>query len=493
MSSLNIPAHEEKPLQWTRVISRIGVLVFGLITAAPLFFHGYVGTYTRYIADDFCTAGSLRTYGLLESQVYWYTSWSGRYSFTFMINALESLGAGAAQLLPFLLILAWVLTLSFLIRNVIRMIGLEAPISATIVIAALIELAILAGVGNRFQSIYWFTGIVTYTVPLVMLCAYLAILLTNRGERRLSIGAPGWLIISFVGMFFLGGFSETYVAVQTTLLGGLIVGTLFLGRSRSNRDYLKFLGLGLLGSVSSMIAIILAPGNSARATFLPERTGILLLLDRTFLDLKIFLSRIFYEEFIALILVLVFPAVVLILLSSPQQERRNLTTAQSFVILLGLPVMTVLLLLASILPYEYGVSSYPDERVLMIARFTLYASMGVWSIFFGALLPQHVPISSSRIKLVGYTLLFVTVILGVVLSIQELSTTFEIAPRMTQFASSWDTRHEKLNQARAEGKNNVAAASLTHMGGLAEIGRDPDEWINRCVAEWYGLDEVVAK
>jgi hypothetical protein len=31
------------------------------------------------------------------------------------------------------------------------------------------------------------------------------------------------------------------------------------------------------------------------------------------------------------------------------------------------------------------------------------------------------------------------------------------------------------------------------MGGLAEIGRDPKEWINRCLAGAYDLNSVVAK
>jgi hypothetical protein len=39
----------------------------------------------------------------------------------------------------------------------------------------------------------------------------------------------------------------------------------------------------------------------------------------------------------------------------------------------------------------------------------------------------------------------------------------------------------------------LAARSLTHMGGLAEIGFNPDEWINRCVAQTYGLEKVIAK
>jgi hypothetical protein len=31
------------------------------------------------------------------------------------------------------------------------------------------------------------------------------------------------------------------------------------------------------------------------------------------------------------------------------------------------------------------------------------------------------------------------------------------------------------------------------LAGLAEIGHDPEEWINRCVAGTYGLGSVVAK
>jgi hypothetical protein len=30
------------------------------------------------------------------------------------------------------------------------------------------------------------------------------------------------------------------------------------------------------------------------------------------------------------------------------------------------------------------------------------------------------------------------------------------------------------------------------MGGLAEIGKDPTEWINRCVANSYGLERITS-
>src|SRR5690606_24235274 len=62
--------------------------------------HGYLGWFTRYLGDDFCTAGILVANGLLESQIHWYTIWSGRFSFTFLVNLAEMVGPGIVPVLP---------------------------------------------------------------------------------------------------------------------------------------------------------------------------------------------------------------------------------------------------------------------------------------------------------------------------------------------------------------------------------------------------------
>jgi len=65
---------------------------------------------------------------------------------------------------------------------------------------------------------------------------------------------------------------------------------------------------------------------------------------------------------------------------------------------------------------------------------------------------------------------------------------------MRDYATAWDERDQKLRLAANDSLEIVYAASLPHMGGgLAEIGFDPDEWINRCVASTYGIDQVIAK
>ncbi len=48
-------------------------------------------------------------------------------------------------------------------------------------------------------------------------------------------------------------------------------------------------------------------------------------------------------------------------------------------------------------------------------------------------------------------------------------------------------------EARQDGVTSLPVASLTHMGGLDEISRDPTHWVNVCFAQAYGLKRVEAK
>jgi len=42
--------------------------------------HAYLGSFNRFVADDFCSAYFARRLGLLRSVWFWYTTWFGRYS-----------------------------------------------------------------------------------------------------------------------------------------------------------------------------------------------------------------------------------------------------------------------------------------------------------------------------------------------------------------------------------------------------------------------------
>ena len=65
-------------------------IVLGVSMMIPLGMHAFMGGFARYIADDFCTLGTLRRLGFFGSQVNWYENWSGRFYFTLVVNLKHS-------------------------------------------------------------------------------------------------------------------------------------------------------------------------------------------------------------------------------------------------------------------------------------------------------------------------------------------------------------------------------------------------------------------
>src|SRR6478735_5015775 len=63
-----------------------------IVLALPLAAYASVGAYARYTADDYCWAGVLRVEGFWRAQMLWYTGYSPRYAFTFLVNLAELAG-----------------------------------------------------------------------------------------------------------------------------------------------------------------------------------------------------------------------------------------------------------------------------------------------------------------------------------------------------------------------------------------------------------------
>jgi hypothetical protein len=190
------------------------------------------------------------------------------------------------------------------------------------------------------------------------------------------------------------------------------------------------------------------------------------------------------------------PLVLVWLARKAEADHGSATAAESRsgVAAVGLlPIVTPLLMLATIVPYEYAVSSYPDARVLVTTMFVLVSGLVLWGVALGRLAAG---LRFARRTFGGAVALALAVVVSVGLlaaAIRSTSGILTFADEARPYAQSWDTRDEKLRVAAGTNAELVPAASLRHMGGLAEIGRDPDEWINRCVAGTYGVGAVVAK
>src|SRR5207253_10529101 len=182
-------------------------LVLGAAMALPLLVYAWVGSFSRYTADDYCWAGVLRTEGFINAQVAWYTAYSPRYAFTFLVNLVELAGPAIVPALPALAIVVWVAVLTWSLRQLDVRLAKQQRTVPAFVLAELVALASLQTAPDLPQSLYWQTGMLTYLLPLV-LATFLIGWIRRGSTRWWALLVSG--LITFVG----GGLSETYLVPQ---------------------------------------------------------------------------------------------------------------------------------------------------------------------------------------------------------------------------------------------------------------------------------------
>ncbi|MGH2605608.1 MAG: hypothetical protein ACRDG5_03365, partial [Anaerolineales bacterium] len=165
------------------LLGRVYPWAAAVIGTLPLAGAASMGFFARYIADDFCTAGTLRRLGFWESQSNWYLNWSGRYSFTFVATSLNLIGPGVTPWLPLAALVLWLGAGAYLVRAWIPMGEGSTARGISVALSALLLFFTVGGTPNLYQSLYWQTGMLTYSLPLVLGTFYLGWLLKRSREE----------------------------------------------------------------------------------------------------------------------------------------------------------------------------------------------------------------------------------------------------------------------------------------------------------------------
>jgi hypothetical protein len=479
----------------SRIIVGAGI-VLGASMMIPLGMHAYMGGFARYIADDFCTLGTLRRLGFFGSQVNWYEHWSGRFSFTFIVNLTQLAGPKLTPILPALALALMLLALTCLILRWQRWLRMSRSIVLAFALSGLVIFAMLEGSPNVYQSLYWQTGMLTYTLPLILITAYLGWLLFFVDGHPDKI-RPSWAIpASGVATFVFGGFSETYVSVQTALLIALFILSSIMLEGKNRRQVNAFLGAGILGSLLAMLVIVIAPGNLIRRGLMPPSPDPLELIKKSLYDVYIFSVISFRRQPTIVALSVILPALIGFLTYQGSSHNKPLHLgdwARGLYPLVVIPVLTAGLILASIMPSEYAISSYPDGRVLVMPAYFLFLGMALWGLSLGSRTRSLVVVKKEWILLTASMFFGLGVSVLLVFGFVSARTLTDQVPIARQYAQAWDKRDRTLKTIAEDQDEPIPVPSLRHMGFLAEIGYDPNEWINRCVAQAYGVDAVVAK
>ncbi|GAP05317.1 MAG TPA: hypothetical protein DEQ80_10730 [Anaerolinea thermolimosa] len=457
----------------------MGVLVF----AAGIAWFAYTGTFARYWADDYCYSAVAQDHGLLGSVWFWYLGSGNRFSTITLVALSEWLGSRAITFIPALVLGVWVVGWWYFLSGLLRHAGWVGRKRWWMLIG-LLEVyfsALLAP--DRLQSLYWRMGTLHYTFPLGLLLIHLGLML-----RRIERPLPPWFFLgSGFLAFYAAGFSETFAALQTGLLGlGLIWGWLE-GRKRPTLHLARLMVAAWIGSVLAMVVMFLSPSNVWRQAEMPPPAS---LWDLAVYTVRYTLDFMRYSVRGQPLPLLVFGMMMGIIGFLMASEWKPSISARKALLGSGLSlVIGLILLLCCVAPSVYAGLLYPAGRALMPARFVFLA--GVSGAMMGLGLAVWTLVQKPSWGWVrGVAVLFL--LAGCLYPFKALPVLQQETSRMALKAGLWDQRDAEIRAARAAGDMEVVVRETDVVQSLQELGPDPEFWVNRCAALYYDIDSITA-
>jgi hypothetical protein len=340
--------------RWYILIPLITVFAFSI------YYVFTTSTLVRFWADDFCSSTGLRDNGYLNSQILWWKSWTGRYSYIAFLDLVELFGLNGAKILPVILFLAF-----------------SIPAFITIGVPALVLIPIfLVNSPNIIQTFYWMTGSLNYFAPFVLLNVFVLLLFKPLKKYNNLLG--------FVILFIATGFSEAFGVANLLFLA-------FLYLVLDNKNKRKFILYGLVSTFLSLAFMSAAPGNAVRSSTVSHPSSLFELIRSTVTYTKWYLIHLFYiKTFVVSLLTVIFGSFVFL------DSKTKYFKKPKFVIISSLVFCVLVTLTVVGLTYQ-AMNWEPPERVMSIANNIIIMASVFLSIAFFQIFNKY--LSSIFIKI----------------------------------------------------------------------------------------------
>jgi len=242
-----------------------------LPASTVLFVIGYLGSFTRFIADDYCSAYYAKNLGLIDSILFSYRTINGRFS-VYGIDwiVLRLIDGYHIGLVPPLALTVWVLVVFLAAYLLLATQKKHKDIywhAASIAVMALLLIFLLSP--NMKQSFFWWNGMRAYAFSLMVLTFWASVLLWARKKISSKQGMVAGALLSFLLFFLSGGLSETYLVMQFSLLLFIVfLKTLHEAKISIDADIL-LLFAGILGTLAALAIVFHSHANVIRRSVMP--------------------------------------------------------------------------------------------------------------------------------------------------------------------------------------------------------------------------------
>ncbi len=469
------------------LLQGIAVSISGITAFIALGLFAYLGTFTRYLADDYCEMTRVTSGNILRSLIQRYMTASDRFSNLLFVGVAEFLAPRNVQVVPVAMIVLWTAALIWLVWEIKRLLVLRWPLLVDIVLGALLAFFPIFEAPNRFQTIYWRSGMATHFAPLVYLTALSALLITlirrNEGRRPALWTGPVLLVLAFFG----GGFSEPPDAmlISGTLLA--LAGVWFLVKGPRRLPALHLLIWTFAGGLLALIVMGLAPGNSFRLGTPPPSVPVL--LERTVLYSLQFVRDSIQTLPLASVVSVVIGGLLFYVLFACEPALSAGQNTRLALMLALTPVLMYAMIAASFAPSVYG-QAYPVERARFAGRLMMTSAALLEGACLGVLAAQWRLLHSSTLWTnVASVALAVVAIYPLRAAVSTLAAELPYAKR---WSSAWDARQAMIYEQKAAGKQAIVVPQLPGFEHVKELDPRAKLWVNRCAAGFYGVQSISA-
>ncbi len=437
----------------------------------------YLGSFSKLMADDFCSVYIAERLGVVRSIWYWYIAWDGGYSASFLdaviLGAFDN--AGISFAIPLMLV-AWAISLTWAAYSLLRkdasslkfwhVIPLAiATLSATLLITPIVE-----------QPLLWWGAMRGYIPPLALFPFYIGVYLyfSNRTWKPKQLAF--WYFASFLIVFFNGGFSETFTPVQTAAFFLWAAWAVAVKQYKTQKEKFVFLAMGLLGATLGLIVMALAPGNAHRQAFFPPPPMPLEILTISWNSFLGFMSAMLAvpQKSAAIIGI----ALAGFLTGSRVAQNRQHSLKDILLILAA----GTLLVFCSFPPAAYGQSSAPSEHTMIIPAYIMILTIVAVSVLIGQRFAQNI---RNGLPYIGLSLA-VFVLLGYA-ALRPIQTYYAEIPLAARYAEQWRQRDAQIRAERLKGSDGIYIQPIENWMGVLEPNANPIFFVNYCMGEYYDI------
>lgn len=449
------------------------------------------------MADDYAALRPVRTHGLFGAQIWWYQAWTGRFSYTFIYSLLAIIGPATTRFVPGVLLTLWFVSTVWAVYRIQSALGRISRAKVAL-FAGLLCFVTLETAPNVYQSLYWQAAALTHFIPFIPLSLFVGLILRPVGDEGKSLlhklRLLGAGILTFVG----GGFSDTYVVLQSCgLILSLVAVSIWAEKEFKSRIK-PFLIAGLVGSLVALIIVAAAPGNSVRMTFFPRQFGAWDILRLTLWYSAGFVAKLILTRPITFLLMLVLPF--LIVLRDLNRRPEPSVDRQLYIrLLLLVPAAVLVLIICCTGPGVYALSVMAPERARILLSLIVVCGTVIWSCFAGKYLAGELSRVSYKAKhalSLGATVALLILTLCPLLSFFSI---FGLREKARSFAADWDRQDSQLKMAKQTGISDLTVTQIGDFQSRVNKGAsdlhlrtDPAFWINQITATYYGLTSVRA-